>query len=448
MCGDRLSAPAPPAPYRGSSPRVRGQGWLNSISAGLTRFIPACAGTGCASARRATTPSVHPRVCGDRDKCLSDGTEIDGSSPRVRGQGQPDAKAAGVRRFIPACAGTGAPWGRPLPPGSVHPRVCGNRGLVAGQRAGLGGSSPRVRGQDARHIGRRDGCRFIPACAGTGGWRPWRRAAAPVHPRVCGDRAARTVEHFARFGSSPRVRGQGLAKLLRAVEHRFIPACAGTGRSSRRFSPTATVHPRVCGDRAAVCCDEAVHVGSSPRVRGQVDLIASNGSTVRFIPACAGTGDHPGLTIAALSVHPRVCGDRFGVSHQTIAHHGSSPRVRGQARCCRCCHWCHRFIPACAGTGQVPAAEVIHFTVHPRVCGDRKRRPTWPTGDPGSSPRVRGQGRRPRDESNRSRFIPACAGTGSTRKRGFLSQPVHPRVCGDRTKKYVKEPGSDAKRTR
>ena len=111
------------------------------------RFIPACAGNSAQNRRPPPATAVHPRVCGELGCAPRPRSAFRGSSPRVRGT-PPRREAAPRRsRFIPACAGN-------------------SRGGYAGACA-HDGSSPRVRGTRA--------CRRRPSASRT------------VHPRVCGE---------------------------------------------------------------------------------------------------------------------------------------------------------------------------------------------------------------------------------------------------------------------
>ncbi len=89
-----------------------------------------------------------------------------------------------------------------------------------------------------------------------------------VHPRVCGERRKMKIAAFWKGGSSPRVRGTPQDENRRLLEGRFIPACAGNASSGRIRSCLRTVHPRVCGERAALAGWLETRCGSSPRVRG------------------------------------------------------------------------------------------------------------------------------------------------------------------------------------
>ena len=171
--------------------------------------------------------------------------------------------------------------------------------------------------------------------------------------------------------------------------------------------------------------------GSSPRVRGTLSRRACRVRVHRFIPACAGN------TIATLPierrvpVHPRVCGEHLPIHNTGKPYNGSSPRVRGTHEPTQPRPARHRFIPACAGNTCVSLGRPKVDTVHPRVCGEHSRRPPRRRRDIGSSPRVRGT--RPPGAGKRrfERFIPACAGNTGEGLRPIPRISVHPRVCGE-----------------
>ncbi len=192
--------------------------------------------------------------------------------------------------------------------------------------------------------------------------------------------------------------------------HRFIPACAGNASLYRFRSPAAPVHPRVCGERSRLESLCIAVCGSSPRVRGTLDCVHYETPLGRFIPACAGNATSSMRRRSSKSVHPRVCGERLRGAEWFECAVGSSPRVRGTrfpgAATCQC----SRFIPACAGNALDHAKDISRGSVHPRVCGERTVTAGATTTQTGSSPRVRGTQRRGAGRATPDRFIPACAG--------------------------------------
>ena len=234
-------------------------------------------------------------------------------------------------------------------------------------------------------------------------------------------------------GSSPRVRGTGLHDARAMRGQWFIPACAGNGAVIFNARPGDLVHPRVCGERATRPRGQVLAFGSSPRVRGTVEQPETDAPKVRFIPACAGNGQIVGRGTRVHEVHPRVCGERRSIRLARRATGGSSPRVRGTVPRLGRGRLCRRFIPACAGNGWNPNWHSPTFPVHPRVCGERSMmRDTWSI-HVGSSPRVRGTVRHLNPPRLTDRFIPACAGNGGPATTTSPRRTVHPRVCGERS---------------
>ncbi len=150
-------------------PRVCGERAAGG-SAGLgdRRLIPACAGNGPSLSRLPIAHPAHPRVCGERLAGNSKIRPVTGSSPRVRGTGRLSPRSRGTCRLIPACAGNGTADLGTRPQASAHPRVCGERRLGRLARSACGGSSPRVRGTGDPGQFVVNDLRLIPACAGNG----------------------------------------------------------------------------------------------------------------------------------------------------------------------------------------------------------------------------------------------------------------------------------------
>ncbi len=347
------NAHTPDAPPKSASVHPRVGGERRSVRARVgcaPRFIPAWAGNAPASGASSRAPSVHPRVGGERAR------EV------VRGHRD--------MRFIPAWAGNAPASGASSRAPSVHPRVGGERVVKKTRGGPHSGSSPRGRGTRGDEACAWRGVRFIPAWAGNATTPGPRPPSATVHPRVGGERTTPSTTAAALTGSSPRGRGTRCGEVQGAAVRRFIPAWAGNAQTTRRGRRGSPVHPRVGGERTAVNAANAARFGSSPRGRGTLDRRKPHRQPRRFIPAWAGNarpgpGPHP-----APPVHPRVGGERLGLSHSSVGRAGSSPRGRGTRR---------------AGGTRCPRAPV-----HPRVGGERRVSDVWRLADAGSSPRGRG----------------------------------------------------------
>ncbi len=150
------------------------------------------------------------------------------------------------------------------------------------------GSSPRVRGKQCSHLEQAALPGLIPACAGKTMSRPRLKPTASAHPRVCGENSSTAILTTNPAGSSPRVRGKLARFRWCAVRGRLIPACAGKTRSGIDGGGQRGAHPRVCGENRSLGSATEISAGSSPRVRGKLRVEFVNDTLPRLIPACAG----------------------------------------------------------------------------------------------------------------------------------------------------------------
>ena len=289
MCGANDLAMVSRNRANGSSPRVRGEPRLVVDGEALARIIPACAGRTRPACSSGSPPADHPRVCGANVLECGQWADGAGSSPRVRGELKRTVFTRPPHRIIPACAGrTRTRTASTTAAGTDHPRVCGANGDGAGLEAGLVGSSPRVRGERTVSDGSDQTVRIIPACAGRTPYPLLPPHPSTDHPRVCGandvDRVMREIGN----GSSPRVRGERRRISVGFRGRRIIPACAGRTAATSRRGWREPDHPRVCGANVGFITGTLVPAGSSPRVRGELEVADRVCEAVRIIPACAG----------------------------------------------------------------------------------------------------------------------------------------------------------------
>ena len=131
----------------GSSPRMRGKLACQGIGFFSEGLILACAGKTYRRADPSPFRRAHPRVCGENRRARWDAGIAWGSSPRVRGKQAREGYPFLFDGLIPACAGKTRTAPSTASASEAHPRVCGeNRPLLA-PYVPLGGSSPRVRGK-------------------------------------------------------------------------------------------------------------------------------------------------------------------------------------------------------------------------------------------------------------------------------------------------------------
>ena len=146
----------------------------------------------------------------------------------------------------------------------------------------------------------------------------------------------------------------------------------------------------MCGEHPQLTAGDVQKAGSSPHVRGALDLLSRLTSVPGIIPACAGSTHTMQALRSIPGDHPRMCGEHLVKQIESLRDEGSSPHVRGAL--------CHRLaiglpsgiIPACAGSTAPPARCVRWARDHPRMCGEHNCCHDIIRLSTGSSPHVRG----------------------------------------------------------
>ena len=207
---------------------------------------------------------------------------------------------------------------------------------------------------------------------------------------VCGEHVCTGLPLCRNSGSSPRLRGTLDLCLYRFVLERFIPASAGNTPWTVAPAWLMPVHPRVCGEHVFSPPESRKMFGSSPRLRGTLYGAAHACYDLRFIPASAGNTLLTAFAHCNRSVHPRVCGEHIPAAFRARCIAGSSPRLRGTHSFTNSRNLMSRFIPASAGNTSWPSSAPRSLSVHPRVCGEHDLILGFLIGTAGSSPRLRG----------------------------------------------------------
>ena len=233
------------------------------------------------------------------------------------------------------------------------------------------------------------------------------------------------------MGSSPRMRGKLDMPICIPPKHGLIPAYAGKTSAAHLPDNPRPAHPRVCGENRERSAGGASSVGSSPRMRGKRNLLRKQRRHSRLIPAYAGKTDGFVHLGAGERAHPRVCGENSFHAARARWLGGSSPRMRGKLipRGEGPLAW--GLIPAYAGkTGNV-IVDASTGGAHPRVCGENTSPPSTPSRRPGSSPRMRGKHLLSRSIKTAEGLIPAYAGKTQDCLLACERVWAHPRVCGE-----------------
>ena len=235
--------------------------------------------------------------------------------------------------------------------------------------------------------------RFIPTCVGKTSYSVAPLGDWPVHPHVCGENCSPSKFRNSPAPVHPHVCGENrLDAKDSEIEERFIPTCVGkTWGVPFSLVTNNGSSPRVWGKRRIYWQLGGNPDGSSPRVWGKRCPSGRVAFRLRFIPTCVGKTMCSSSRRVMWSVHPHVCGEN-GQMRKSCRLSAVHPHVCGENGGGRDC-WIarSRFIPTCVGK----TLRILRFS----------------TSATGSSPRVWGKPREPRNRT--------------------VEPTVHPHVCGE-----------------
>ena len=146
---------------------------------------------------------------------------------------------------------------------------------------------------------------------------------------MCGEHAKMRLTNTQMQGSSPHVRGTLDIADFRLSADGIIPACAGNTTLPSRTWSANWDHPRMCGEHIRTLIARVTYSGSSPHVRGTHVVFLGVRGDPGIIPACAGNTPHLSLCDSTFRDHPRMCGEHLDKDHVRLIWAGSSPHVRG-----------------------------------------------------------------------------------------------------------------------
>ena len=144
-------------------------------------------------------------------------------------------------------------------------------------------------GQDTITDTMRTKLRIIPTRVGTRCYQTRFCLRQKDHPHACGDKVKSNREFAAIGGSSPRVWGQELSVAFDVSKNRIIPTRVGTSNDDAPFYFDFQDHPHACGDKYSWQKVKKKNKGSSPRVWGQVTERGGAPVVFRIIPTRVGT---------------------------------------------------------------------------------------------------------------------------------------------------------------
>ena len=192
-----------------------------------------------------------------------------GSPPRGRGKVSAGSSAALSFRIAPAWAGKRRPQQRHRMALQDHPRVGGEKPEWAPITFLMLGSPPhgQGKGHDFDQIGRSAG--ITPAWAGKSGARRVCVDTAGDHPRMGGEKFIMACVGVTPIGSPPHGRGKATWNKRRAPALGITPAWAGERHSLSRTYPAPRDHPRMGGEKRSDRLDYYFPQGSPPHGRGK-----------------------------------------------------------------------------------------------------------------------------------------------------------------------------------
>ena len=151
-------------------------------------------------------------------------------------------------------------------------------------------------------------------------------------------------------------------------------------------------------------------LGSPPRMRGKGCYMQELSGETGITPAYAGKRQRRATACTWLRDHPRVCGEKDAICKSCPARQGSPSRMRGKAGWPLCGLPCIGITPAYAGKSCIYRSTTSISWDHPRVCGEKSFKTSTSCWSKGSPPRMRGKGIQPCNQWVRVGITPAYAG--------------------------------------
>ena len=165
-CGENPDADRLFGEPAGSSPRMRGKRPQLLAQRVNPRLIPAHAGKTRIHKPPFVAGSAHPRACGENSSWEAESVCAAGLSPRMRGKRRKHNHRRVPRGLIPAHAGKTLRREPGQMLRGAHPRACGENLKFGSVGSEMEGSSPRMRGKRERLIPFPVFSGLIPAHAG------------------------------------------------------------------------------------------------------------------------------------------------------------------------------------------------------------------------------------------------------------------------------------------
>ena len=211
----------------------------------------------------------HPRLCGEKCRGRGRGDSIRGSPPPMRGKGDNPLRQGALSRITPAYAGKSVAQNAIQLLKRDHPRLCGEKYLGSMIRDPTVGSPPPMRGKVSWQYDPGSDRRITPAYAGKSCSRWSRCTGIWDHPRLCGEKVYFNDVFIFHAGSPPPMRGKDESRVLFAAAGRITSAYAGKNPAAGACRSDTPDHPRLCGEKRAKTLRPRRTLGSPPPMRGK-----------------------------------------------------------------------------------------------------------------------------------------------------------------------------------
>ena len=267
---------------------MRGKGRYTLQPKQHSGITPAYAGKSFAKSVNLVRAQDHPRLCGEKFFLLCFPLCQMGSPPPMRGKACFSSGCRARARITPAYAGKSFSVEAATSENRDHPRLCGEKEACISQKTRMLGSPPPMRGKVGipYHSHRQPG--ITPAYAGKR-MRP-KSAYTPQrdHPRLCGEKFMRLFLCLTQWGSPPPMRGKVCETMKFIPSSRITPAYAGKSCFVASSVYSQTDHPRLCGEKGNWKTRSEQLLGSPPPMRGKVAPSTPKRKIMRITPAYAG----------------------------------------------------------------------------------------------------------------------------------------------------------------
>ena len=186
-----------------------------------------------------------------------------------------------------------------------------------------------------------------------------------------GEKCASGMSAEMKTGSPPHGRGKANERNVKLNLTRITPAWAGKRPAPRCTGHSKGDHPRMGGEKLRRWYAKNHPLGSPPRGRGKVLSAPYIAQSAGITPAWAGKRTRVSTRTTLPRDHPRVGGEKRPFSTYKKAPRGSPPRRRGKVVQSPYLSWLLGITPAWAGKSDSPPVCGWVWEDHPRVGGEK-----------------------------------------------------------------------------